>query len=222
MTKKILFGLILTACCTLVSAQDSSNDEKDRQYVTDQLRLSLYEEANSQSRVLKLLRSGDEVIIDEIKGPYALVTGPDGTHGWVKRGFLVTTPTSNILLREEREKNASLFEEIEKLSNSKVVIDTYEKDMNELVAKIEKLESEKKQVQREVVEIQQEADSTQLRLEQRLQNNLPPIIVLRDTLLEHWKIILPLILALMALCFLITKILIETRIKSKFHGIKIW
>ncbi len=116
-------------------AQDSTNTEKDKQYVTDQLRLSLYQDANSQSKVLKLLQSGDALLIDEIRGPYALVTAPDGTRGWVKRGFLVTSPTANLLLREEREKNASLFEEIEKLSNSKAIVDTYEKDMDEMTAK---------------------------------------------------------------------------------------
>ena len=74
---------------------------------------------------VELLQSGDALIVDEIRGAYALVTAPDGQRGWVKRGFLVTSPTSNLLLDEEREKNASLIEEIEKLGNSKVIIDTY-------------------------------------------------------------------------------------------------
>jgi uncharacterized protein YgiM (DUF1202 family) len=102
-TKKIVFTLILTIYSLLAFAQDSADADKDRQYVTDQLRLSLYANASSQSKVLKLLQSSDALVIDEIRGPYALVTAPDGTRGWVQRGFLVTSPTSSILLREERE-----------------------------------------------------------------------------------------------------------------------
>jgi len=224
-TKTIFLGLLLTTFCTLASAQDSENSDnsgKDRQYVTDQLRLSLYAEPNSQSNVLKLLQSGDMLIIDEIRGPYALVTGPNGTRGWVKRGFLVTSPTSNILLREEREKNASLFDEIEKLGGSKMVIDTYEKDMDELVAKIDKLENEKQQTQATMDELKQKLQGTQTQLEQRVQNKLPLLDVLKDTLMAYWKIIAGLLLLMLTICFLVTKAIVEARIKRKFHGIKIW
>ena len=221
MSKLILGVLLMTSWMTAL-AQDAADDEKDRQYVTDQLRLSLYEDASSQSRVLKLLNSGDLLVIDEIRGPYALVTAPDGTHGWVKRGFLVTSPTSNILLQEEREKNAGLFEEIERLSNSKVVIDTYEKDMDELVKKIEALEKDKQVARDSIIELRQEIDSREVRMEQRLNNNLPPVIVLWETARAHWQLLVPVVLVLMLLCILVTKSVIEARIKSRFHGIKIW
>ena len=222
MTKNIFLGLLLTTFCTLALAQDSDDSDKDRQYVTDQLRLSLYEEPNSQSKVLKLLLSGDMLTIDEIRGPYALVTDSSGVRGWVKRGFMVTDPTSNILLREEQEKNASLLEEIEKLSSSKVVIDTYEKDMDELVAKMAKLEDEKQTTQTAMEELQAQLQSTQAQLEQRMQNKLPLQEVLKDTLAAYWQIIAALLLLMLAVCILVTKAIVEARIKSKFHGIKIW
>ena len=222
MTNKLLVALILTVCCISAQAQDSSNNDKDRQYVTDQLRLSLYEDASAQSKVIKLLRSGDLLIIDEIRGPYALVTSGDGTRGWVKRGFLVTNPPAKILLQEEREKNASLFDEIEKLSNSKTVIDTYEKDMDALSSDMARLEAEKLQDQATIAELQQEIKTRQEKLDRKLQNNLPPYIVLWDTLRVYWEFILPLVLVLILLSFLVTKLVIEAHIKSKFHGIKIW
>ena len=243
MTQKLIVALILTTCSLMVFAQvppatepaettenaettetkeNAANADKDKQYVTDQLRLSLYAEANSQSKVLKLLRSGDALIIDEIRGPYALVTDADGIKGWVKRGFLDTNPTANILLLEEQEKNASLFEEIEKLSNSKAVIDTYEKDMNALTQKVAELEADKQEAEETVSELQQKIEATQLKLEQKMENKLPPHIVLKDTFLAYWKFIVPLLLVLVLICFLITKVVIEAHIKSKFHGIKIW
>jgi uncharacterized protein YgiM (DUF1202 family) len=222
---KIILGLVLSLCWQLASAQDSVDADKDRKYVTDQLRLSLYEKASSKSKVIKLLQSGDLLVIDEIRGLYALVTEPDGSHGWVKRGFLVTTPTSNLQLLEEREKNASLFEELEKLSDSKIILDTYEKDMDALVEKSEILEAEKELAVATIARLQQEL-AEQQREEEELepgQDSKEPLIeVLTQMLMNYWKIIVPVLLALLALSFLISKMIVEARIRSKFHGIKIW
>jgi hypothetical protein len=219
---KIFLALILTICSVQAFAQDSTNTEKDKQYVTDQLRLSLYQDANSKSKVLKLLQSGDALLIDEIRGPYALVTAPNGARGWVKRGFLVTSPTSNLLLRDEREKNASLFDEIEKLSNSKTIVDTYEKDMDEMTASMERLRIEKQQAEDTIDRLQQEVLDKQLEIDQKSENNEPTVQILWETLRQYWEIIVPALLALLMLCFLISKKIVESRIKARFRGIKIW
>ena len=219
---KIILGLTLSLCCLLASAQENADADKDRQYVTDQLRLSLYEQPNSQSKAIKLLQSGDLLVIDEIRGAYALVTEPGGARGWVKRGFLVTNPTSNILLLEEREKNAQLSEEIEKLGNSKVVIDTYEKDMKAMAEEMEDLKLTQQQSAETIASLEQKIVEREQELKRKLENNEPPIKVLTDTFLAYWQIIVPILLLLMLLCFLISKVIIEARIKSRFHGIKIW
>ena len=223
MINRFLVGLTLLAFCQLALAQDTDNADKDRQYVTDQLRLSLYVDANSQSKVLKLLRSGDMLFVDEIRGPYALVTAPDGAHGWVKRGFLVSNPTANILLREEQQKSANLFDELEKLGNSKTVINAYEKDMDDLVVKIEKLEASKLEANETITRLEQEIEATQPQEgESESVSGELPKTDLRDTLRDHWKIIASVIFAIVLLTFLISKLVIEARIKSRFHGIKIW
>lgn len=225
MKYKFILCLALSLCWQLASAQDSVDADKDRKYVTDQLRLSLYEKASSKSKVIKLLQSGDLLVIDEIRGLYALVTAADGNHGWVKRGFLVTTPTANLQLLEEREKNASMFEEIEKLSGSKIIIDTYEKDMDALVEKSEVLEAEKELAIATIARLQQELTERQQAeegLEPDQDNKEPAIRVLAQVLMIYWKIIVPVLLALLALSFLISKMIVEARIRSKFHGIKIW
>ena len=233
-----MFRLIL--CLTLagfslgIQAQEVPDSEKDRQYVTDQLRLSLYAEPSAQSQVLKLLRSGDLLLIEEIRGSYALVTSPDGSKGWVKRGFLVTSPTSNILLDEEREKNAELFEEIERLSDSKLVIETYEKDMDVMAQKIEQLEAEKQQMESSLAELQQdeEVETEPETVAATMMSpsgfgmveigEKPAYLIIWDILQAYWQVILPILLALLLLSILLTKLVIEARIKSRFHGIKIW
>ena len=166
MINRLLLALTLLALVVPAQAQDDDAD-KDRQYVTDQLRLSLYEKASSQSKVIKLLQSGDLLIVDEINGPYARVTTPDGARGWVKRGFLVSNPTAKILLLEEQQKNANLFEELERLSNSKVVIDTYEKDMDKLVAKIEKLEASNFEARQTITGLEHDLEEARQSSEER-------------------------------------------------------
>ena len=222
MTKKIFLALTLTLCSLLASAQDTADTDTDIQYVTDQLRLSLYTEASAQSKVLKLLQSGDALNVEEIRGPYALVTAADGTRGWVKRGFLVNSPTANILLREEEEKNAELLEEVEKLGNSKVIIDTYEKDMDEMKGQIAVLESERGEANENIAMLQQTIDAKQQELDRKSENNEPVAEVLAEVFLRYWKIIVPVFLFLLLLCFLISKVIVEARIKARFQGIKIW
>ncbi len=222
---RVFLVFILLALSQPALAQDSDNADKDRQYVTDQLRLSLYEEANSQSRVLKLLNSGDLLIVDEIRGPYALVTAPDGSHGWVKRGFLVSNPTSGILLQEEQQKSASLFEELEKLGNSKIVLDAYEKDMDELVAKIETLETKNLEAAETITRLELELEAKRQQESEPMPMPVMDLLPTRDVIeamKSHWQIIAGVLTAIVLLTFLFTKLIIESRIKSRFHGIKIW
>ena len=154
MLNRTFAGTLLLLLINPVLAQIAIDEDKDRQWVTDRLRLSLYTNADAQSQIIRYLSSGDLLQIEQISGAYAFVTAPDGTKGWVKRGFLVTEPTSNLLLEEEQEKNRQLADEIEKLGNSKVVIDQYEKDMDVLVEKIESLEQENQQAANSIVELQ--------------------------------------------------------------------
>ncbi|MCP4333351.1 MAG: hypothetical protein GY785_11905 [Gammaproteobacteria bacterium] len=224
---RFLVGLTVLAFCQLTPAQDTDSEDKDLQYVTDQLRLSLYQDDSSKSKVLKLLRSGDMLIVDEIRGPYALVTAPDGTHGWVKRGFLVSDPTASIMLLEEQQKSASLFDEIEKLGNSKVVIDAYEKDMDDLMAKIKGLEASNSDATETITRLEQEIEvmqQQQQEAEEASQLSLSEwsIADLQETLRIYWKLVASSVFAIVLLTFLVSKLIIESRIKSKFQGIKIW
>jgi SH3 domain protein len=222
MLNKIIFGVALLSYCVLLSAQEVSDQDKDKLYITDQLRLSLYKTPSSQSPAIKLLRSGDLLEIDELSGPYALVTAPGGVRGWVKRGFLVSNPTSNLLLRDEKQKTQQLTAEIEKLGNSKAVIEQYEQDMDKLVVKIDQLETERQQATESIAELQQLVEAKQLEIDLKGDTSVPALLVLRDTFQNYWQLIVPMIAVLILLSFLVSKVIVEARIKSKFHGIKIW
>jgi hypothetical protein len=205
MTKRIFLGLTLVFYCALISAQDTSDQDTDNQYVTDQLRLSLYANANSSSQVLKLLQSGDLLKIQQVQGPYALVTAPD-----------------NILYQDELKKTEGLTAEIEKFANSKAVIDQYEKDMDELVGKIDQLEQEKQTATESIAGLQKEVEAKQREIDLKDEDSAPAWYVLSDTFQRYWTIIVPIIIGIIILSFLVSKLVIEARIKRKFHGIKIW
>ena len=222
MLNKILIGVALLSYSMLLSAQEVSDQDKDKLYITDQLKLSLYSNASSKSKVIKLLKSGDLLMVQELSGPYALVIAPGGVKGWVKRGFLVSTPTSNRLLEVEQQKTEQLTAELEKLENSKTVIAQYEQDMDKLVVKIDELETAKQQAAKSITELQQEVESKQREIDRKDADSTPALLVLWDTFRKYWQLIIPMIAFIILLSFLVSKVIIETRIKSKFHGIKIW
>ena len=219
MLNKLTVGFIALFLALSVQAQDS---DTDRQWVTDKLRLSLYRQADAQSQVLKYLSSGDLVEIEQISGAYALVTTADGSKGWVKRGFLVKEPTANLQLAEQEEKIGELEEEIKRLGNSKIVIDQYETDMDALVAKIEALEQENEIATASVAELRDEISARDRTIEEKSMAVSPVPEVLLETVVVHWQIVAAAAAVLALLVALITKQIIESRIRKRFHGIKIW
>ncbi len=249
MTKYLLTGLLYLLSTIGVLAQDATNtgtvdkslieaatekpavEEAPQQpremlYVTDELRLSLYPNANDKSRALEYLSSGDRLGILEVQGPYALVIAPTGRRGWVKRGFLLTKPTSKILLRQEKKTNGDLLQEIEKLANSKVVIDQYERDMDELTKNLELAEAAQGKAEKKIAEMEQAArDKAELdasiKAAQESKSTMP-IQELLGTATSHWQYLIPIGVLLLLLGSLMAKLMIDARIKRRFHGLKLW
>ena len=251
MTKYLLTGLLYLLSMQGVLAQDATTgttvdkslidaitdkpaveavvrQPREMLYVTDELRLSLYPQANDKSRALEYLSSGDRLGILEVKGPYALVIAPSGRQGWVKRGFLLTKATSKLLLREEKKKNEDLLQEIEKLANSKIVIDQYERDMDKLTKNLELAEAAQGNADKKIAELEQAARdkaeldaSIKMAMESKSKSTLP-VQALIDTATAYWQFLIPIGVLLLLLGSLIAKLMIDARIKRRFHGLKLW
>ncbi|TDJ23227.1 MAG: hypothetical protein E2O60_04185 [Gammaproteobacteria bacterium] len=249
MTKYLLTGLLYLLSMQGVLAQDATTgttvdkslidaitdkpaveavvrQPREMLYVTDELRLSLYPQANDKSRALEYLSSGDRLGILEVKGPYALVIAPSGRQGWVKRGFLLTKATSKLLLREEKKKNEDLLQEIEKLANSKVVIDQYERDMDKLTKNLELAEAAQGKADKKITELEQAArDKAELdaaiKVAMESKSTLP-VQALIDTATAYWQFLIPISVLLLLLGSLIAKLMMDARIKRRFHGLKLW
>ncbi len=108
-----------------------------------------------------------------------------------------------------------------------------------LVAKIEKLETSNRKASETIARLNQEMeagqqpetnDETEVETEAMQpqgsvripQQGGSTLLILWDSLKTYWKIIAPLLLIIMLLSVLMTKVIIEARIKRRFHGIKIW
>lgn len=208
------------------AVEEVPQQPKEMLYVTDELRLSLYPNANDRSRALEYLSSGDRLGILEVQGPYALVIAPTGRRGWVKRGFLLTKPTSKILLEQERKTNENLLQEIEKLGNSKVVIDQYERDMDVLTKNLKIAETAQAKAEKIVVELEQAArDKAELDASIKAAKETKttmPVQALIDTARLYWQYLIPIFVVLLLLGSLIAKIMIDARIKRRYHGLKLW
>ena len=241
MTKYIITGLFLLLPGLAVQAQDVAIEQaleaeatsekvvekpKEMLYVTDELRLSLYPNANDRGKRLEYLNSGDKLGILQIQGPYALVIAPTGRRGWVKRGFLLPQPTAKLLLAEEKKTTEALRQEIEKLANSKMVIDQYERDMDELTRNLNTAETGKLNAEQTVAEMEaaarEKAELEAAIKAARESKTTLPIEALIETATTYWQYLVPILVFFLLLGSLIAKLIIDARIKKRFHGLKLW
>jgi len=86
----------------------------ETRYVTDILQLSLYEQINSQGKLLQRLNSGTELELLETSGLYARVRTQDGVEGWTKAGFLISEKPARAQLADLENTNSELQQELEK------------------------------------------------------------------------------------------------------------
>ena len=207
-------------------AEEVDGEIRDILYVTDQLRLSLYPQASDKSGSLQLLSSGDKLAIIQISGNYALVKTPNGKQGWVKRGFLVPEPTATLLLKQEKLKNQELNQEIEKLANSKMVIDQYEVDMDAMSENILFLEAKNEQFQQAFADLEQAAQrkaEVEAAIAASVESNMAlPFKALLTTAMTYWQYLIPFIALFVLMGFLVAKMFIEARLRKRFHGLKVW
>ena len=221
MSRQIICAALLAFLTTVTNAQNIESQGAEILYVTDQLRLSLYAQPDSESNVIELLSSGDKLMVEEIAGPYAKVTSPDGNLGWVKRGFLVSDPTSNLLLEQVSKENELLKEELGKLNNSKVVLDQYEADMDDMSARITGLEQEKVGAEQKISELEQAIEQKRLD-EQKSREGKPALESIIKMARIYWLYIALALLVVLLIGYLLGTKITEASVRRKFQGIKVW
>jgi SH3 domain protein len=85
----------------------------DTAYVTDNLRLGLYEAEDTSGRSTRMLDSGQAMEILSRDRNYANVRLPDGAEGWVKAAYLVDDKPAKLIVAEITAERDGLVVELE-------------------------------------------------------------------------------------------------------------
>ncbi|MCH7536775.1 MAG: TIGR04211 family SH3 domain-containing protein [Proteobacteria bacterium] len=125
----------------------------DTAYVTDNLRLGLYESADTSGRPFRMLESGQAMEILTRDRNYANARMPDGDEGWVKSAYLVSEKPAKLIVAEtiaERDALAAELEEIKlAFATPAATIETLRSDAEDLATRLQAAESQ-------LIELEQE------------------------------------------------------------------
>jgi len=90
----------------------------DTAYVTDNLRLGLYEAPDTSGRAFRYLDSGQAMEVLTRDRNYANVRLPDAIEGWVKAAYLVADKPAKLIVAEITAERDALLAELEETRQS--------------------------------------------------------------------------------------------------------
>ncbi len=126
-----LIGLLVSAPMAAVA---------ETAYVTDNLRLGLYEAEDTSGRPIRMLESGQAMEILSRDRNYANVQLPDASEGWVKAAYLVSDKPAKLIVAEITAERDALAAELEVTQQSfaapAATIEALRNDASALEAKI--------------------------------------------------------------------------------------
>ncbi len=198
-----------------LSFQSLAQGLDDIRYVTGKLYLSLYQQADSGSLVLKSLVSGDRLDVIEIAGPYARVITEKDKEGWVKKGFLVKDKPASILYKEANKELEALQKEISLWKENKDSITS-------LKTELELLQQENKElIQVKTVFLRQkklnEAKPTLQKTNEKI-----GLDVFQTFIIEYIYFLIAAFILLILVGFRMGELKAESEVIKHFGGIKVW
>ncbi|MEL7186861.1 MAG: TIGR04211 family SH3 domain-containing protein [Pseudomonadota bacterium] len=157
---RLILGLLVLLPLTAVA---------ETAYVTDNLRLGLYEAEDTSGRPFRTMESGQAMEILLRATNTANVQLPDGTTGWVKTAYLVTDKPAKLIVAETMAERDALSAELEEtraaFAEPAATIDALERDAVALNQQIETADAR-------IAELESEVESVAA-LKQRYKGSLP-------------------------------------------------
>ena len=226
-------GLICLVASFSVTGQENADQEseisettpelevQEVKYVTDKLRLSVYKRADDKSGSLKLLSSGDALDVLGKRGPYSRVRTKDGIIGWVKNGFLLSTPTDSIQLVEEKKKNEILKQQLEQYADTRKLVEDYENTISQMNTDIQNTAQQLSEKSHMVEQLNQEKSDLLAQLESMQEDayKLSDIIII---LKQYWYGAAIIVLLLFLFGYVTGRVLVEAQVRKRFQGVKVW
>ncbi|MEN8729978.1 MAG: TIGR04211 family SH3 domain-containing protein [Desulfuromonadales bacterium] len=150
----------------------------DKQYVSDELIITLRRGEGDEYKILKMLKTGTPLeILQEGKADYVFVRTPNGTEGWVKKQYLTNeTPKPTVIAHLKKERD-QLREQVNQL----------EIQQAELTAALENSRNDLAGGNAAFADLQKELDKVQSKYDD-LHNNAANVVKLtgeRDRLKSH-------------------------------------
>ena len=125
----------------------------DTAYVTDNLRLGLYESADTSGRPFRMLESGQAMEILTRDRNYANARMPDGEEGWVKSAYLVSEKPAKLIVAETIAERDALAAELEEMklafATPAATIETLRSDAEDLATRLQAAESQNIELEQE-------------------------------------------------------------------------
>lgn len=117
----------------------------DTVYVTDNLRLGLYEAPDTSGRPFRMLESGQAMEVLTRDRNYANVQMPNGVEGWVKTAYLVSDKPAKLIVAETMAERDAFAAELEEMrlafAAPAETINNLQSDATDLASKLQASES---------------------------------------------------------------------------------
>ncbi|MEE8557741.1 MAG: TIGR04211 family SH3 domain-containing protein, partial [Myxococcota bacterium] len=78
--------------------------QADAAWVRDEIRVNMRSGPGTQYRIVKLLRSGDEIQDLGTQGDWTRIRSNDGEEGWVPKGYMVEEPPASVTVPQLRTR----------------------------------------------------------------------------------------------------------------------
>ncbi len=140
-------------------------------YVTDKVLVGVYEQASTDSNLIKALPTGTPIEVLERNGEYAKVRSPDGTTGWVENSYLIDRKPAQLVVLDLTDQQKQLNE---KLSLAQAELEATQKQLADVNAKTSNDASDKnKKLNKEIGNLQNKTNKLKKELaavKKQLQN----------------------------------------------------
>ena len=195
-------SLLLVVAAFFPLALAAQTAPAESAYVTDVLRLGLYQAEDATGRPFRTLVSGTQVEILERRTFYARVRTPDGEVGWVKSNFLQDEKPAALRATEYETRISELTGDLQRV----------QAELDEANGTLSGIRSETS----DVVGLTQEAESLRSEKE-RLEDRLASF---RGSLPIKWSLILAAVLAVLG--FIGGIAFLDYRIRKRHGGFRVY